>query len=79
VSKFDKVNVHVLGRCCVGTVQANPGVAAEGSLLSCPCGASIEYRAGRWDLSGMNSRPQGTGSSRGRIVNERADQLRSHT
>ena len=48
MSKLDCVDVG-LGKCCVTTAQANPGIAVKGTRLSCECGRKIVFD-GRWRL-----------------------------
>jgi hypothetical protein len=50
MSKFDKVDVHVLRRtCCLAAIHKRIALAAEGTRLDCTgCHQQIEFRYGRW-------------------------------
>jgi hypothetical protein len=51
MSRFDRVDVSVLGKCCIGAIQVRVQLAAAGDLLACLCGAKLEHRDGRWRLA----------------------------
>lgn len=52
MSRFDRVDVSVLGKCCVTLVQQRVALAAVRERLSCPtCNAKLEHQSGRWRLA----------------------------
>jgi hypothetical protein len=52
VSKFDRVNVAVLGGCCVGVIQRRGALGAEGDVIACAaCGGRAVFRGGVWARS----------------------------
>lgn len=52
MSKWDRVDVHALGGCCVGEVQQLAALGAEGERLGCRgCGAALEFASGVWTIA----------------------------
>lgn len=48
MSSLDRVDLAVLTGCCVRAAHARPGIGAEGTTTTCPCGTMLVIRAGRW-------------------------------
>lgn len=48
MSRFDRVDVSTLSKCCVATVQRRVQLAVKGTRLACPCGRKILFTDGRW-------------------------------
>ena len=56
MSKFDRVNVAVLSRCCVRAIYGRNELAAEGTAAACAeCGSRLVFRNGVW-MDGDNQR-----------------------
>ena len=49
MSKWDRVNVAALGRCCVAAVHALARLPLDGEVIACAvCGRPVVFVAGIW-------------------------------